>query len=132
MNGVILCVQRDGCSQGLSRSSLRVTRLENVPNIPCWILIKEISGKTCLHTVGSISLSPQTIFCLHVTGLKSQTWGLALSWAIYDKKKKELCLMTLKIFDHFRHWQCSCLRGLWLAHMVIWVKQLKLLPLFTS
>lgn len=32
--------------QGLSRSCLRVTRSENVPDIPWWILIKQTSGIT--------------------------------------------------------------------------------------
>lgn len=27
------------------------------------------------------------------------------------QEKKELCLMTLKIFDNFRHWQCSCFQS---------------------
>lgn len=124
--GQFMCLQ--WWLQGLSRSCLRVTRLVNVLNIPCWILIKQTSGMPYLCTMWSTTLCLVTLYCLHFSGLKEFRFDMRfvasdttkvidghLSDAtLFYITKGVFCALYLHmffnsrecLFDHFRHWQC--------------------------
>jgi len=88
MNGVILCVQRDGCRDWAEAVwGWPDCKMSQIFPLGSWSRKFQVRH-------ACIQWGPQTIFCLHVTGLKTQAWGLALSQAIYDKKKRN-CVWRL-------------------------------------